>query len=120
MLIAGIAVICVLLLVLAFVAPRLSRHPQRGVEGALGAGQRTGGLLPGFLLGSMLTGGWDGDGSGDGFDGGDGGDAGDGGDGGDGGGDYGDGGGGGDAGGDFGGDGGGFDFGGGDFGGFDF
>jgi hypothetical protein len=73
------------------------------------------GLLPGFLLGSMLTGGWDGDGSGDGFDGGEGGDSGDGGDFGDGGGD----GGGGDAGGDFG-DGGGFDFGGGDFGGFDF
>ena len=73
------------------------------------------GLLPGFLLGSMLTGGWDGDGSGDGFDGGDGGDSGDGGDFGDGG---------GDAGGGrrwrLRGDGGGFDFGGGDFGGFDF
>jgi hypothetical protein len=64
------------------------------------------GLLPGFLLGSMLTGGWDGDGS-DGDGGGDGGDGGDSGD-------Y------GDSGGDFGGDGGGFDFGGGDFGGFDF
>ncbi len=49
MLIAGIAVVCVLLLVLAFVAPRLSRHPQRGVENTLGAGQRAGGLLPGFL-----------------------------------------------------------------------
>lgn len=69
------------------------------------------GLLPGFLLGSMLTGGWDGDGF-DGSDSGDGGDAG---------GDYGDSGGdAGDGGGDFGGDGGGFDFGGGDFGGFDF
>lgn len=49
MVIAGIAAVCVLLLVLAFVAPRLSRHPQRGVEGTLGAGQRAGGLLPGFL-----------------------------------------------------------------------
>ena len=49
MLIAGIAVVCVVLLVLAFVAPRLSRHPQRGVEGALGTGQRAGGMLPGFL-----------------------------------------------------------------------
>ena len=66
------------------------------------------GLLPGFLLGSMLTGGWDDPGwSGEGGDGG--GDAG-----GDGGGDA-----GGDGGGDSGGDGGGFDFGG-DGGGFDF
>jgi hypothetical protein len=69
------------------------------------------GLLPGFLLGSMMMGGWDDPGwSGVGGDAGaDTGDAG-----GDGGGDW-----GGDAGGDAGGDGGGFDFGG-DFGGFDF
>src|SRR5689334_795750 len=87
-------------------------------------GYATSGLLPGFLLGTMLSPGWDGFG-GDGFDSGydDGGsyDGGsDGGDGGDGGG-FGDGGGdaGGDGGGfDFGGDGGGFDFGGGDFGDF--
>ncbi|MGZ5417501.1 MAG: hypothetical protein ACXWDI_10000 [Nocardioides sp.] len=66
------------------------------------------GLVPGFLLGSMLTGGWGGDASADAGDGGaDSGDAGDA------GGDM-----GGDAGGDMGGDGGGFDFG--DFGGFDF
>ena len=79
------------------------------------------GLVPGFLLGSMLTGGWGGDASADtgdaGSDSGDGGDTGDGGDGGDTGGDM-----GGDSGGgDFGGGdvgGGGFDFG--DFGGFDF
>jgi Family of unknown function (DUF6411) len=49
MLIAAIAVVCVLLLVLAFVAPRLSRHPQRGVSKTLGVGQRAGGSLPGFL-----------------------------------------------------------------------
>ena len=83
-------------------------------------GYATSGLLPGFLLGTMLAPGWDGDGGGWDGDGG-------GGDGGDGG--------GGDGGGD-GGDGGGttaaataatpagrrrrFDFGGGDFGGFDF
>nr|WP_202890097.1 hypothetical protein [Actinopolymorpha rutila] len=84
------------------------------------AGFATSGLLPAFLMGSMMGGMWGGygdggfgdggfgDGDGDfGGDGGDGGDAGDGGDGGDGGG-----------GGDFGGDGG--DFGGGDFGGGDF
>ena len=34
---------------LAFLAPRLSRHPQRGVEGTLGVGQKAGGKLPGFL-----------------------------------------------------------------------
>jgi len=90
-------------------------------------GYATSGLLPGFLLGTMLSPGWDGFG-GDGFDSGyddggsydGGGDGGDGGDEGDGGG-FGDGGGdaGGDGGGfDFGGDGGGFDFGGGDFGDF--
>jgi hypothetical protein len=49
MLIAAIAVVCVLLLVLAFVAPRLSRHPQRGVSKTLGVGERAGGVLPGKL-----------------------------------------------------------------------
>ena len=41
--------ICVLLLVLGFLAPRLSRGPQRGVDATLGAGQRTGGKAPGLL-----------------------------------------------------------------------
>jgi hypothetical protein len=49
MIIGAIVVVCIVLLVLAFVFPRLSRHPQRGVEGALGVGQRAGGSLPGFL-----------------------------------------------------------------------
>jgi hypothetical protein len=84
------------------------------------SGYATSGLLPGFLLGTLLAPDWDG-GYVDGFDTGDG--WGDGGDGGDGGGDGGDGGGGdgGDGGGGF--DGGGFDgggFDGGDFGGGDF
>jgi hypothetical protein len=35
--------------VLAFVFPRLSRHPQRGVDSTLSAGQKAGGILPGFL-----------------------------------------------------------------------
>ena len=39
---------CVLL-VLAFVFPRLSRHPQRGVDSTLSVGQKAGGILPGFL-----------------------------------------------------------------------
>src|SRR3954469_2476476 len=99
------------------------------------SGYATSGLLPGFLLGSLLSPMWaggyvdafndnDGDGdSGDGGDGGDSGDGGDAGDGGDGGGDSGDWGGDGggfDTAGYWGGDGGGFDFGGGGFGGGDF
>jgi hypothetical protein len=49
MTIALIAVICVILLILAFLVPRLSRHPQRGVDRTLGAGQRAGAKAPGFL-----------------------------------------------------------------------
>lgn len=49
MLIAAIVVVCVLLLVLAFLAPRLSRHPQRGVSKTLGVGEQAGGKLPGVL-----------------------------------------------------------------------
>jgi Family of unknown function (DUF6411) len=49
MLIAAIAVVCVILLVLAFLAPRLSQHPQRGVNKTLGVGERAGGSLPGVL-----------------------------------------------------------------------
>ncbi len=49
MLIGAIIVVCVVLLVLAFVFPRLSRHPQKGVDKTLSAGQQTGGVLPGFL-----------------------------------------------------------------------
>lgn len=49
MLIGAIVVICIVLAILAFLAPRLSRHPQRGVDATLGTGQRAGGKLPGFL-----------------------------------------------------------------------
>lgn len=49
MVIAAIVGICVLLLVLAFLLPRLSRHPQRGVNRALGEGARAGGKAPGPL-----------------------------------------------------------------------
>jgi len=49
LLIGAVIVICIVLLVLAFVAPRLSRHPQRGVDKSLSVGQRGGGKLPGFL-----------------------------------------------------------------------
>ncbi|HYZ29296.1 MAG TPA: DUF6411 family protein [Thermoleophilaceae bacterium] len=49
MFIGGLIAICVLLAVLAFLAPRLSRHPQRGVNKGLGFGSRTGSRAPGKL-----------------------------------------------------------------------
>jgi hypothetical protein len=44
-----IAGVCVLLLGLAFLLPRLSRHPQRGVDKTLGVGQSAGSKAPGPL-----------------------------------------------------------------------
>jgi len=49
MTIAVIIAVCVVLLVLGFLLPRLSRYPQRGVDKTLGAGQRTGAEAPGPL-----------------------------------------------------------------------
>jgi hypothetical protein len=49
MLIAAVIVICIVLAVLAFVAPRLSIWPQRGVDGTFGTGQRAAGTAPGRL-----------------------------------------------------------------------
>jgi hypothetical protein len=40
--------VCILLLILAFLVPRLT-GPQRGVDRTLGAGQRAGGKAPGPL-----------------------------------------------------------------------
>jgi hypothetical protein len=39
--------VCIVLLVLAFLLPRLSHGPQRGVDRTLGVGQRAGGKAPG-------------------------------------------------------------------------
>lgn len=47
MLIAAIVAVCVILAVLGFVVPRLSTHPQRGVDRVLGTGQRGAGAAPG-------------------------------------------------------------------------
>jgi hypothetical protein len=47
MTIAIIVGVCILLLVLGFLVPRLSTGPQRGVDRTLGAGQRAGGKAPG-------------------------------------------------------------------------
>ncbi|QIP83630.1 hypothetical protein GLX30_05625 [Streptomyces sp. Tu 2975] len=49
MMIAGIIAVCVVLAVLAFLLPRLSRHPERGTQRTLGLGSRAGSKAPGFL-----------------------------------------------------------------------
>jgi hypothetical protein len=49
MLIAAIVVVCVVLLILGFLVPRLSRHPQHGVDKVLGTGQQGAGHAPGKL-----------------------------------------------------------------------
>jgi Family of unknown function (DUF6411) len=47
MTIAIIVGVCVVLLILAFLLPRLSRRPERGVDRTLGLGQTAGGKAPG-------------------------------------------------------------------------
>ncbi len=47
MTIAIIVAVCVILLILGFLVPRLSSGPQRGVDRTLGVGQRAGGKAPG-------------------------------------------------------------------------
>jgi hypothetical protein len=54
MTIAIIVGICVLLLILGFLAPRASWWPQKGVDRSLSAGQRAGGKAPG-LLGRLFS-----------------------------------------------------------------
>lgn len=49
MLTLAVIAFCVLLLILAFVAPRLSRHAQRGGDKPLAAGQQAASKAPGFL-----------------------------------------------------------------------
>ena len=49
MIIAGVIGVCVILAVLAFFIPRLSRHPERGTQRTLGAGARACGKAPGVL-----------------------------------------------------------------------
>lgn len=49
MMIVGIVAVCIVLAVLAFLVPRLSRHPERGTQRTLGAGSRAGGKAPGML-----------------------------------------------------------------------
>jgi hypothetical protein len=49
MTIVVIVAVCLVLLAVGFLLPRLSRYPQRGVDRTLGAGQRAGGKAPGPL-----------------------------------------------------------------------
>jgi hypothetical protein len=49
MVVAAVIGFCILVLVLAFVVPRLSRPVQNAGDRTLGAGQRAGGAAPGFL-----------------------------------------------------------------------
>jgi hypothetical protein len=49
MLIGAVIAFCVLLLILAFLAPRLSRHPERGGQKVLSTGGRGAGKAPGPL-----------------------------------------------------------------------
>ena len=49
MTIVAVVAFCVLLLILAFLAPRLSRHPERGGQKVLGVGSRGAGKAPGKL-----------------------------------------------------------------------
>ena len=49
MTIAVIIVVCIVLAVLAFLLPRLSRHPQKGVDKTLSTGQSAASSLPGKI-----------------------------------------------------------------------
>jgi hypothetical protein len=47
MIIGAVIAFCIILLVLAFLAPRLSRHVERGGQAPLGLGRRAGSKAPG-------------------------------------------------------------------------
>ena len=54
MVIAGIIALCVVLFLLAFLAPRLSFWPQKGVDRTLRTGARAGSKAPG-IVGRLLA-----------------------------------------------------------------
>ena len=49
MIILAVVVFCVLLLIAAFLAPRLSNRPERGGQKVVGVGERGAGKAPGTL-----------------------------------------------------------------------
>ena len=54
MTIAVVVGICIVLLILAFLAPRLSRHPENATHRVFGTGARAGSKAPG-PLGKLLS-----------------------------------------------------------------
>ncbi|HEY6731752.1 MAG TPA: DUF6411 family protein [Solirubrobacterales bacterium] len=54
MLIGAVVGICVLLLILGFLVPRLSNHARRGTDKGFSLGQRAGGKAPG-PIGRLLS-----------------------------------------------------------------
>jgi hypothetical protein len=54
MVIGAVVGICVLLLILGFLVPRLSNHAKRGTDKGFGMGQRAGGKAPG-PIGRLLS-----------------------------------------------------------------
>ncbi|GGR98213.1 hypothetical protein GCM10010252_41160 [Streptomyces aureoverticillatus] len=54
MIIVGVIALCVVLAALAFLVPRLSRHPERGAQRTLGVGSRAGRKAPG-VAGRVLS-----------------------------------------------------------------
>ncbi|MET7440280.1 DUF6411 family protein [Streptomyces sp. NPDC004082] len=49
MVVLAVVAVCVVLLVLAFLVPRLSHGPERGTQRTLGAGSQAAGKAPGRL-----------------------------------------------------------------------
>jgi hypothetical protein len=49
MIIGGVIALCVVILILAFLFPRLSRHPEHGSQRVIGTGGRAAGKAPGPL-----------------------------------------------------------------------
>jgi hypothetical protein len=49
MLIAGVIALCIVILILAFLFPKLSHHPERGSQKAFGLGGRGASKAPGKL-----------------------------------------------------------------------
>ena len=49
MIIGGVIALCVVILILAFLAPRLSQHPQRGAQKTISMGGRGASKAPGKL-----------------------------------------------------------------------
>ena len=49
MIIASVIALCIIILILAFLAPRLSRHPQRESQRVIGLGGRGASKAPGRL-----------------------------------------------------------------------